>query len=287
MNMSERKIKIMKMNQIKIALIAIAATTGIALTSCNRDKGIKDKDSDTSYSQDNAMGEFVYNDAGNIADESSNANSGDNLENYKTTSNCAIVTKDTVSNPKTITVDFGSVNCMCNDGRNRRGKILIDYTGHYRDSGSVHHITFDNYFVNDNKVMGNKTVENMGHNASNQLYFNITVNGLMIKAITADSVTWNSNRVRTWLVGEPTQTRLDDVYQISGNGSGQRANGIQYTMTITQPLIKEIACQWIKAGEVQIQPTGGLLRTINYGNGTCDNQATVTVNGNTYNITLN
>ena len=43
----------------------------------------------------------------------------------------------------------------------------------------------------------------------------------------------------------------------------------------------------VVAGEIQIQPAGGNLKTINYGNGTCDDQATVTINGSTYPITLN
>jgi hypothetical protein len=57
-------------------------------------------------------------------------------------------------------------------------------------------------------------------------------------------------------------------------------------MNIIQPLVKEIGCKWITSGKVEIQPTGKLLRTVDYGNGTCDKDATLLINGNTYNITL-
>jgi hypothetical protein len=134
--------------------------------------------------------------------------------------------------------------------------------------------------------MGSKSVENMGKNAQNQSYFNINVNGMIVKT-TGDTLIWNAIRTRTWTQGEATQQWADDVYEITGTASGQRANGIPYTMTITQPLVKALDCQWISAGKMDIQPTGYNLRSIDFGNGNCDNNATVTINGNTYNITLN
>lgn len=276
----------MKYSKIKFGLVVMISSL-VLFTACKRNPKTKDVDVDNTVASDNALGEFVYNDALNIADQASLTASGANLENYKMRSTCATVTHDTTSNPKTITVDFGPTNCLCGDNRYRRGKILIAYTGHYKDSGHVHTITFDQYYVNNNQVLGTKSVTNMGHNANNQMYFTVTVNGLIIKATTLDSIIWNHNRTRTFVQGENTQTKQDDVYEITGSGSGQRANGTSYTMNITQPLVKAINCDWIKAGEMQIQPNGGLLRTFNFGSGTCDNQATVTVNGNTYNITLN
>ena len=58
-------------------------------------------------------------------------------------------------------------------------------------------------------------------------------------------------------------------------------------MSITSPLKRDLSCNWISAGTIELQPTGKPLRTIDFGTGTCDNQATVTINGTIYNITLN
>ncbi len=275
----------MKYQKMKFGLIILALGTSLIFNACR--KTTSSKDNDTETAKDNALGDFVYSDALNIADDASTVNSGDNLGSYKTSSNCAVVTHDTLSTPKTITVDFGPTNCLCNDGRNRRGKILVSYTGKYRDAGHLHTITFDNYFVNDNQVLGSKSVTNMGLNSSGQTYFNIVVNGLIIRATTLDSVIWNSNRTRTWTQGESTMMRADDVYEISGSGSGQRANGTAYTMTITQPLVRAVACSWIQSGKIDIQPANRPVRQIDFGAGGCDNQATVTINNVTYNITLN
>jgi hypothetical protein len=271
----------MKYTTLKAGLLALTLSGALFVTSCRRHNTV---DSDTSLAGDNALSEATYTDVLNIADDASDKNTGDNLSNYKTSSNCATVTHDTLSNPKTITVDFGTVNCLCNDGRYRRGKILVSYSGHYRDSGSVHTITFNNYYVNDKHVMGSKTVTNMGHNTSGQSYFTIVVNGLIIKP-SGDSVIWNSNRVRTWTAGESTATRLDDVYSITGSASGSKG-GYSYTMTITNPLVKSVDCQWISSGTIELQPSGKALRIIDFGTGACDDQASVTIGGTVHTITL-
>lgn len=272
--------------KIKNLLVALTALAFL-FTACKRNHNSTDSESDNTFAKDNANSEFIYNDALNIAEQASITANGNNLDNYKTTSNCATVTHDTISVPHTITIDFGSVNCLCNDGRYRRGQILISYQGAYKDSGSVHTITFNNYYVNDNHVMGSKQVTNMGHNSSGHLFYTIVVNGQIIKAVTQDTILWNQNRVRTYLQGDSTQSKLDDVYSITGSGSGQKANGTHYTMTITSPIIKAMSCQWIEQGTVEIQPTGGYLRILDFGNGTCDDQATITVNGVSHPITLN
>jgi hypothetical protein len=148
----------------------------------------------------------------------------------------------------------------------------------------VHTITFDAYAVNDRQIMGSKIVTNMGLNSFGDSYFTIVVNGLIIKP-TGDSITWNSNRTRVWTQGDSTQTRLDDVYEITGSASGTKGS-TSYTMTIIQPLVRHMDCNWISSGKIELQPSGKPLRAIDYGAGTCDNTATVTINGTAYTITL-
>lgn len=268
----------------------LAATIGIAFSSCRRDKN--DEDKDTSSAADNALAEGTYNDVVNIADQASTGS----LSSYMTTENssgersllstCATVTIDTVATPHTITVDFGSSNCLCSDGRYRRGIINISFSGRYRDAGSTHTITFTNYYVNDNKVMGTKTVVNNGPNSSGNLTYSITVNGQIVKASGGGTITWNSTRTREWIVGESTPAWNDDVYLITGSASGTSAGGTSFTLNITSALRKEIGCRHFVSGSFALTPSGKAVRYVDYGSGGCDNSATVTINGNTYNITL-
>lgn len=272
------------------AKIVVTLTTSLffillLITACNKRNTNNGNSANINDSRDQSQVDFFFSDAKDIADDASDKNTGDALTQYKTTAGCASITHDTLSNPKQIIIDFGTINCLCADGRYRRGKIIVDYTGHYRDSGSVHHIHFDNYFVNDNQLLGTKTVSNMGKNTNNQSYFNIDINGQLIKASTTDTIFWQSTRVRTWIAGESTPARLDDVYSISGNGTMTNSNGSR-TATIIAPLIKALACKWIQEGTVEISPSGKPTRILDFGNGTCDNQATVTVNSVVHNITL-
>ncbi len=272
-----------------IKYFMVVATIGMLFTSCRKKED--EKDTDTSSASDNALAEGTYNDVNNIADEAATGS----LSSYLTPtqsdersimSTCAVITNDTTVTPRLLTIDFGPTNCMCSDGRNRRGKINVSYNGQYKDSASTHTISFTNYYVNDNQILGTKTVTNNGHNSSGNLTFSIVVNGQIIKASGGGTITWNSTRTREWIQGELTPTWADDVYLITGSANGTNAAGNSFTMAITSALRKEIGCRHIVSGQLTLTPSGKPTRYVDFGSGGCDNQATVTINGNIYNITL-
>ena len=270
--------------------LTVVATVGILLTSCRKDRN-KISDNDTSVAADNSLAEGTYNDVHNIADEAANGTltsylAANNSNDKAYLSSCATVTNDTTVTPHLLTIDFGTVNCMCMDGRNRRGKINVSYSGRYKDSASVHTITFTNYFVDDNQILGTKTITNNGHNALGHLTFSIVVNGQIIKASGGGTITWTSTRTREWIIGESTMVWSDDVYLITGSANGTSASGNSFTMVITSPLRKELSCHNIVSGALEVTPTGKYTRYVNFGSGTCDNIATVTINGNLYTFTL-
>jgi hypothetical protein len=275
----------MKKSKFTLPVLALAGAV-LVLAGCRKNREI---DNDTSAAADNQLADNLFTEVHKMADAVVAGTFQQTM--YKSsdtvfTTGCATVTHDTTTNPRTITINFGSTNCMCADGKNRRGIINVSYTGPYRDSNTVITHTFSNYFVNDNQVTGTKTVTNMGHNANNQLYYNIYENGAIYKA-TGGTISWTSNRVRTWISGESTVFNwLDDVYLISGSGNGTSSNGTQFTVSITSPLRVELSCPRIVSGTVDITPAGKSTRTLDYGAGNCDYTATVTVNGNTYTITL-
>jgi hypothetical protein len=197
---------------------------------------------------------------------------------------CAVITFDTASNARTITIDYGS-GCTCWDGRTRSGQIVISWTGPYVQTGSSFGINSINYFVNNNKFAIHKTVVNSGDNAQSQPYFNVAESDTVTLDSTNQTITWTSNRVRTWTDGYSTPYVLaDDVYSITGSGNGTDRDGDAYTCTITNPLMVKFGCPWIEAGTFQFNSAKFSQLTIDFGTGTCDNEATVTLNGNTYNI---
>lgn len=245
----------------------------ISLVACRREEGPNPADRDYTMALDNSRAELYFADALKQSDGA-----------FKNgTVPCAVaVTLDLEAMPRTMLVDFGPENCTGPDGLRRRGRLLVTFTGPYAEPGTVITITPQDYFVNDHQLQGNKTVTNMGDNPQGQPYFNVVVAG----TVTAPDGSWTSThsyqRVRTWIQGSGTPNPLDDVYLVTGGGSGVNRNGQAFAVTITSPLRVEIGCPWIVSGVQQIVPEGRPARTIDFGSGTCDNQVSVTVNGFTF-----
>jgi hypothetical protein len=281
----------MKTNRIIIAAMLMLGTSAFIMTGCKKDNT---EDNDTSSASDNALAEATFNDVTNISDEAGYSGS---LSNYRlgdsqgVLTSCATVSFDSLntSDQDTIKIDFGTTNCTGNDGRNRRGIIWVYYNGHYRDSASTHTITFSNYYVNDNQVLGSKTVTNLGHNSNGNLVYDINVNGQLILANNGGTVTWTSQRQREWTSGESTMIWSDDVYSVTGSASGTGADGHNFTVNITSPLIRNmsIGCRrHFVQGVFVLTPDNKPARTVDFGSGTCDDIATVTINNHIYTIHL-
>ncbi len=280
----------------KIYLLAAVLTFGFFfLSSCKKDK----IDSDTTSSEDNSLAENMFEDVFKVVDETLKSNDLDDNKSYVFNYNygdCATVTISPFGHgvfPKTITVDFGDSNCEGNDGVFRRGKIITTITDYYRNDDCVITTTLDNYYVNDYKVEGTKTVTNQGRNDAGHLHYTIEVTDATITSPEGEEITWQSNRTREWIEGEETTVLtdglagiLDDVYSITGSSSGVNRFGKSYTITITKALRVEADCFWISEGTIEIAPEDRKIRTLDYGDGTCDNNATVTIDGKTYNIIL-
>jgi hypothetical protein len=281
------------MRTVKITALGTMVVFAAVLmfAACKRDKtnDVTTTDEDTYYAEDQARMDQTYDDAQNIGDQAFSTGTAELKGGYDDNilGGCAVVAHDTTSIPRKITIDFGTTNCTCKDGRTRRGKIIITYTGKYRDSGSVHTIGFDGYYVNDNAVLGGRTVTNMGKNSSGQTYFNVNVNGMIILT-TGDTISHVASRVRTWTAGESTFGLSDDEYTITGSGTNTRRNGKVVNYSINIPLTIALNCHWIKQGSIDFTPSGAtsVKRTIDFGSGSCDNQATVTVGTRTKTITL-
>lgn len=277
----------------KIANIsALILTLAFILQSCV--KKTQESDDDTGSVAENYLASSVANDLNNISDEAGrtkNISSYKSLEETSVFAACAVLKFDTLvsSNPDSITVNFGSVNCTGNDGRTRRGSILFVYNGKYRDSLTSITITPLNYFVNDNGVSGSKVIQNKGHNGAGHLIYDISDNLIITKADGSGQITHNAKRQREWIRGENTLIWADDLYSITGTASGTNSNGKEYQSNIIKPLIRNMAIgcrRYFTSGIIEHIPSGKATRRIDFGDGTCDNLAVVTINGKEYKIEL-
>ena len=199
---------------------------------------------------------------------------------------CATVTYDTAGAVKTATIDFGDTPCQTDGIRAyKQGVLIISWTGNKMDSGTVITVTTQNYFVGDtstemHQLQFTKTATNMGLNAAGNLHFAIVVTDATLTLDSGQVVTWSANHDREWFQGDPNDLS-DDVFFTTGNSSGVDRNGVPFTVQITQALRKNANCDWIVSGVEEITRNNGSTRTLDFGNGDCDNIVEVTVNGQT------
>ena len=120
-------------------LPAIVFCTLIVFSAC-RPETAEPLSRDYSSESDNALAENAFND---ILLQVENAVEENGLRDL-----CSpTVSFDTSATPRTITLDFGDVNCTALNGRTRRGRIQVSYTGRYRDVGTEIIITPEDYNV--------------------------------------------------------------------------------------------------------------------------------------------
>jgi len=268
----------MKQTLLTLSILAIL------LYACKEDDVINSPElTSTQACQDNSIAENIFNDIGHIVE----AGFQDNGQ-IKSCPSYNLINVDT-SNIDTLIIDFGNTNCLHN-GKLKRGIINVTYTGKYRDAHSIITTTFDNYYVNNSLVQGERIVTNEGINNNGNMWFTIEIKNASITTVNG-TINWESDRVREWVNGENTYSNiLDDEYKTTGTASGNGVNGNPFTMTIIDSLNIDLGCLpsscLIKSGTAKISPYGYADRIINYGDSLCDCNVNVIINGTTYPIVI-
>lgn len=196
--------------------------------------------------------------------------------------------------PKTVTVDFGA-GCFSH-GHLRSGKIKTVYSGPLRNPGSTATTTFDNFKIDSVQVEGTHRITNTTGSTpgANQRQFKIEVIDGKLTRPNGNLSQWSSVRTNTQIEGNGSITPMDDIFSIRGVGNGKVKRGnliVLWNSEITEPLIKKFTCRWISKGRLKTVRQGLPQNTpwvsvLDYGAGNCDNQASLTINGNTQQITL-
>jgi hypothetical protein len=286
-------------------LVAFAVI--ISLASCKKDSTSLNSNqsnaatlSDSSTTADN-----VYYDVLNTAfvgfeDNSSvwnatNSHSGKtttfstSTEGVNTTNlGCAIYTiDDTVPGeyPKTLTLDFGS-GCSSADGILRSGKVSYLFSGPLLSPGTTASVTFTQYVVNGYGVQGTYLITNNSSEVAGIVITTQVTNGIITYPNTTN-YHYSHNRTYTMTAGASTPFDItDDVYSITGNSSFSASDGSSLVCNITTPLVKAISCHNVSAGVISFVYDQVVSGTIDFGTGTCDNLATLTVGTLQNTITL-
>ncbi len=270
----------MKNITTKVTLFIAAAALCLSINACKKST----TDSDISTAQDEAQAEnesnFIQNsaDAGAAQSTGTQPRSGGQWQIFK----CATISfnADTTNSTKIMTITFNG-NCTCLDGKVRSGEIIVTWNGRYRDIGTVIHTYTQNYTVNGNLHNYKKWVTNVGR-VNGFITFDINDTATINTA--NGTISWISSRTRTWIQGSNDPWNWwDTEYSITGSASGTDRKGLAFTATITNPIIANFGCYWILVqGTYDLAVQGKAERIIDFGDGTCDDNATCTINGITY-----
>ena len=152
-------------------------------------------------------------------------------------------------------------------------------------------VIFDNYYINDQKLVGSMKVIRVDTTIIGNWYYKVKVDENLTKTDNSH-IMWQGNLVRKWVTGYATGDRSDNIYSISGSGTITRDNGHTFGCDIATPLQVSMACDYIKTGVININSYLG-IRQLNYGLGAvdntvggCDNYAQITLSGKNYKIKM-
>jgi len=172
--------------------------------------------------------------------------------------------------PKVIKLNYGDGTVLKNE-KVLSGVIIIEISGPRKSGSFTRMVTYENFSVDTIQVAGTSLIT---VNKGNETFRNYTTD-LTFTINNETVITRSSVRTWTWIEGmETTEDQTDDVIRIEGSVSASSGTDT-YKKEIVEPLVRLGNCRFIVSGTVTIT-LNVLTSTLNYGEGECDEVATMT-----------
>jgi len=252
-----------------IAGMAIVLSTVVSCKKNNLDLDENDK----TIAEESMVGNQVSSDIGDIVDEAifDSTSSG-----MRTAASCAPMVRSYRNDSTFIEINFNNTTCL--DGRTRSGIIRIRFRGSSRNGLPSASITFIDFKSDGNTINGYGSIrpyDRRGRLRNSRVYLNYS-----ITSGTLSSSVIFSSKIKF--------DRDAKSFTIDSLSSVNKAfSGTGYKLLVTKSIVKKADCKFIGAGEIQLTKDGDTEpRILNFGDGTCDNKATVTLGSITKEITM-
>lgn len=272
----------MKKQKLKLGLITLmlSATFFIA---CDKDDEMQEDLSAETINLKTAETEAVIDKASDEASviieeayltEEYPATKSNALERYLP--DCVTITKVITQNMKTVTVDFGE-GCELRNGNFVSGAIIMEYEKNPEAATKTISYSFKDFYFNRKHVEGGGSIlrerSNTNGNRQSTKTFDVTV-------------TWPDNsfakkegvKIREMIEGQGTKAWGDNVFLITGNWKFTKKNGTIISATVNEALRRELVCKFLVSGVVELAKNENTA-LLNYGDGNCDDLATISING--------
>ena len=274
---------------MKIKNLVLGLALSMFILSCSKDDN-SSPSSDLSDAQVSTKIDMVTEDVAKIAEDQYalqvNQGAGKNDLETQDLPECATVTVQLTATTWTRTVVFD--NCTLPNGNVLDGTIIVSGSLNFDTPSHTISYSFVDFHHNNILIEGNRTIVRSLQSTATLTAVHPVANMTIDMTVTfpnGNVYQREGNRVREMIEGFSTPIIwMDNVFSISGSWSTTFPAGTR-TSTITTPLRVEANCPHIVSGVVTTVRNDNTA-TLNYGNGDCDNQATLTVNGNTTTIIL-
>jgi len=199
---------------------------------------------------------------------------------------CPTVIVNYTTPPYAITLDWGS-ECTGSDGVKRNGKVVISLSGMMSTKDNVATMKIENYVVDGKKITGTTKITSAGPNPGNGWPRYDVISEGKIEYADKSILSYRYDGVTLHAEGAATTTISDDIWRTEiHSASGVNQDGTTWTAKSTKVMIKKGDCKWYNSGTLEITPSKGDKITIDFGDGTCDNKATMKVGDKTTELTL-
>jgi hypothetical protein len=187
---------------------------------------------------------------------------------------CAIVSASISDNTLSLILDFGD-GCKTEFDNVLTGKILIMISRNSDEDKKLIELTLENFTFNDRLIEGTITKERIKPIDESPSY-SLIQKDLKITWENESYSTIKSDRKREWIQGSDNLIWSDNVYLITGSSMISQKNRKTKTVLITEALRREAFCKNIVSGKLEIT-IGENSSFLDYGDGECDNLATLTI----------
>jgi hypothetical protein len=273
---------------MKTTKIILGMALAFSIFSCSKDDS--NSSSGLSEAKVSAKIDMATEDVAKIVEDQYalqvNPDAGKNDLETENLPSCATVTVELTASTWTRTVVFD--NCTLPNGNVLDGTIIVSGSLNFGTPSHTISYTFVDFHHNNILIEGNRTVVRSMQSTTALSTVHPVANMSIDMTVTFPNGNVYhrvGNRVRELIEGFDTpMVWADNVFSISGSWTTTFPVGTQ-TSTITTPLRVRANCPNIVRGVVEIVRNDNTA-VLDYGNGECDNQATLTINGTTTTITL-
>ena len=175
------------------------------------------------------------------------------------------------------TVTFN--NCTLNGTDNVNGTLTVVYET--SENSAAFTATYNDFYVGNIKINGTRSYIVTGDGEQGSISFSVT-STLEVVLGNGDVIAENGTKTFGLVFGDSLETT---TYSISGNWTLQ-INGQTYKVVVLDVLEGNFSCGYLTTGTMTVDKNG-LAVTVNFGDGSCDDMATLTYpNGAVEDITL-